>query len=78
MGMAKNVLRPVENSICAPADCDYVGGMSWQNILTLVVVLGVATFFVWRSSGTKDHKHGCGCGCAPEDETKAGKEKTTH
>ena len=52
--------------------------MSWQNILTLVVVLGVATFFVWRSSGTKDHKHGCGCGCAPRDKTAAEKEKAAH
>jgi hypothetical protein len=59
------------------AVCDYVGGMSWQNILTLVIVVGAAIFFVWRSSGTKDHKHGCGCGCAHEDETEAKKEKTT-
>lgn len=72
--MAKNSLEPAENSICAPADCDYVGGMSWQNILTLVIVLGVAMIFVWRSSG-KDHKHGCGCGCAHEDETESKKDK---
>jgi len=68
----------MENSICALADCDYVPGMSWQNIITLAIVVGVATFFVWRSSGTKNHKHGCGCGCAHEDETEAKKEKTTH
>ncbi len=74
MGTAKNSWRPLENSICAFGDCDYVGGMSWQNILTLVVVLGVATFFVWRGSGTKDHKHGCGCGCAHGDETEIKKD----
>jgi len=74
--MTKNGLVPMENSICAPAVCDYVGGMSWQNIVTLVVVLGVATFFVWRGSGVKDHKHGCGCGCAPGDEPEAKKDKT--
>jgi hypothetical protein len=26
-------------------------------------VLGVATFFVWRSSGTKKHNRNCNCGC---------------
>ena len=67
----------MENSICAMADCDYVGGMSWQNILTLAIVLGVATFFVWRSSGAKNHKHGCGCGCAHADETETKKQKST-
>jgi F0F1-type ATP synthase assembly protein I len=48
--------------------CRYVGSMNWQNILVLVIVLGVATFFVWRSSGTKKHNHGCNCGCAQEDD----------
>jgi hypothetical protein len=51
--------------------------MNWQNILTLVVVLGAATFFVWRSSGTKKHNHDCNCGCAHEDETGAQKDKAS-
>ncbi len=51
--------------------------MSWQNIITLAVVVGVAAFFVWRSSGTKDHKHGCGCGCPHEGEADAKSKKAT-
>jgi len=65
-----------ENSICAAAVCRYVGGMSWPDIATLVIVLGVATFFVWRSSGTRNHKHNCGCGCAHENPTETPKDKT--
>ena len=49
--------------------------MSWQNILTLVIVLGVAVFFVWRSSGAKKHNHSCNCGCAHEDAAGAPKDK---
>ena len=37
--------------------------MNWPDILMLVTVLGVATFFVWRSSGTNSSDHHCGCGC---------------
>jgi|GEM_PF-1424410 len=50
--------------------------MSWQNILALAIVLGVATFFVWRSSGPKNHSHGCNCGCGHEDESETRKDKT--
>ncbi len=59
-------------SICAIPDCGYVGDMKWQELLPLVAVLGVAVFFVWRSSSQKKHEHGCGCGCPhePEAETK--------
>ena len=67
-----------ENPSCAIWFYDYVASMSWQNILTLVIVLGVAAIFVWRSSGSKDHKHGCHCGCAHENETENKKEKVTH
>jgi hypothetical protein len=62
-----------ENSICAIPVCSYVGCMSWQNILTLVIVLGVAVFFVWRSSGSK--KHGCNCGCGHEHAPENQKDK---
>ena len=48
--------------------------MNWSDMLTLAIVLGVATFFVWRGSGTKNHKHGANCGCAPEDKTEVKKE----
>jgi hypothetical protein len=65
----------LENSICTNPVCRYVGCMSWQNVLTLVVVLGVATVFVWRSSGTKKHNHGCGCGCAHEGDAETQKDK---
>jgi len=50
--------------------------MSWQNILTLAIVLGVAIFFVWRSSGKK-HSHGCNCGCVHEDDPENQKNKAT-
>jgi hypothetical protein len=50
--------------------------MSWQNILTLAIVLGVAVFFVWRSSGSKKHGHSCNCGCGHEDETETRKDKS--
>ena len=62
MGWTKTGCRRRENSICVIPVCDYVGGMSWPDILTLVIVLGIATVFLWRSSG-KEHKPGCGCGC---------------
>jgi len=65
-----------ENSICALTVCSYVASMNWQQILPIVIVLGVAVFFVWRSSSQK-HDHSCGCGCAHEPEDKNQKEKST-
>jgi len=52
--------------------------MNWPDILTLVMVLGVATFFVWRSSGTKPHQHGANCGCGHEDDAAKQKDKAAH
>jgi hypothetical protein len=57
-----------ENSICALAVCSYVASMNWQQLLPIVIVLGVAVVFVWRSSSTK-HDHSCGCGCVHDHET---------
>jgi hypothetical protein len=60
-----------EKSICARADCRYVGGMTWHEILPLAVVLGVAAIFVWRSSGAKKSDGGCECcGCGHEHPAK--------
>jgi len=55
-----------KNSICAILVCSYVATMSWQQFLPLMMVLGVAVVFVWRSSDPKKHDHGCNCGC-PHD-----------
>jgi hypothetical protein len=67
----------LKNSICAIPVCSYVGSMNWQQFLTLLIVLGVATFFVWRSSGTKKHKHSHHCGCAHGCDAEKQKEKAT-
>lgn len=37
--------------------------MNWQQVLPIVLVLGVAFVLVWRSSGQKKHVHGDNCGC---------------
>jgi hypothetical protein len=58
-----NTARRGKISICAIPNCSYVGSM---NFLPLVIVLGIAVFFVWRSSGQKKHEHDCGCGCDHE------------
>jgi hypothetical protein len=63
-----------ENSICAPAVCSYVASMNWQQLLPIVIVLGVAVVFVWRSS-SKKHEHNCNCGCAHDHEAGQPKEK---
>ncbi len=47
-------------SICAIPVCRYVGSMNWQQFLLLILVLGVAVVFVWRSSG-KSSGGKCGC-----------------
>jgi hypothetical protein len=52
-----------ENSICAIRVCGYVAVMNWQEILPLIIVLGVAAIFVWRSSSPDKHEHGCDCDC---------------
>jgi hypothetical protein len=36
--------------------------MSSQDLLTLGIVISVALFFLWHSSGKKTG-HGCGCHC---------------
>jgi len=63
-----------KNSICGIRNCSYVGCMSF---LPVLIVLSVAVFFVWRSSGQKKHGHDCGCGCDHGHDTKA-KEPTPH
>jgi hypothetical protein len=62
-----------EKSICVIDNSGYVGDMNWQQFLPLLIVLGVAVVFVWRSSGKKP---GCGhdCNCAHEHHP-AGKKK---
>jgi hypothetical protein len=50
--------------------------MNWQQFLPLVIVLGVAVVFVWRSSGEKKHRPSCGCGCEHSHEVEAKKEKS--
>ena len=52
--------------------------MNWQQFLTLLIVLGVAAIFVWRSSGTKKHTHGHDCGCAREPGAEKQKDQATH
>ena len=47
--------------------------MSWQQFLPLVIVLGVAVIFVWRSSTPKKHEHGCDCGCPNHNENESPK-----
>ncbi len=37
--------------------------MNWQQVVPIVLVLGVAFVFIWRSSGQKKHVHGDHCGC---------------
>ena len=44
--------------------------MNWQQILPVVIVLGVGLIFVWRSSTPKKHEHDCRCGCAHEHDEK--------
>jgi hypothetical protein len=60
-------------------DCSYVGDMNWQEFLPLIAVLGVAAFFVWRSSGQKKHghDHSCGCSCHHETEVETKKENSS-
>jgi hypothetical protein len=50
--------------------------MNWQQFLPLVIVLGVAVVFVWRSSGEKKHRPSCGCGCEHDHAAETKKEKT--
>ena len=63
-------------SICAIPDCSYVGGMNWQEFLPMIVVLGVAVFFVWRSSGQNKHTHGPDCGCGHDHNADAKKQNS--
>jgi hypothetical protein len=46
-----------------------------MNFLPLVIVLGIAVFFVWRSSGQKKHEHTSSCGCNHEPDAEAKKTK---
>jgi hypothetical protein len=48
--------------------------MNWRQFIPVIIVLGVAMIFVWRSSGKKT---GCGCGdnCA-HDPTENKKKET--
>ncbi|HEY5345968.1 MAG TPA: hypothetical protein VIK62_06450 [Verrucomicrobiae bacterium] len=67
-----------ENSICAIWVCRYVGCMNWQQFLTLMIVLGVAVIFVWRSSSPKKHEHSHNCGCDHEHDSEKPKDKAAH
>ena len=78
LGTAKNVLVPAENSICAIRDCGYVARMDLKQFLPLLVVLGVGTVFVWRSSSPKKHDHDCHCGCEHEPPPENPKDKAGH
>ena len=67
----------MKNSICAFGFSGYVGSMNWQQFLPMILVLGVAVFFVWRSSSQKKHDHGCGCGCEHTDDAETKKTNPT-
>lgn len=64
-----------ENSICAIPVCSYVASMNWQQVLTLVIVLGVTAIVVWRSSSPHKHNRGCNCGCDHDPEAGNQKQK---
>jgi len=72
-----------KNLSCVNGFSGYVAHMTWQQFLTLVIVLAVAVIFVWRSSGGK--KTGCGCnscGCThnhdhDHDQTANAKKEST-
>jgi len=66
----------MKNLYCTIPVCGYVGSMNWQQFLPLVIVLGVAVVFVWRSSGEKKHRPSCGCGCEHDHAAETKKEKT--
>jgi len=53
--------------------------MNWQQFVPMAIVLGIAVFFVWRSSGQKkhEHDHSCGCGCEHGNDVEA-KKTTPH
>ncbi len=64
-----------ENSICAIPVCSYVASMNWQQVLTLVIVLGVTAIVVWRSSSPHKHNRDCNCGCDHDHEAGNQKQK---
>ncbi len=47
--------------------------MNWQQVLTLVIVLGVTAIVVWRSSSPHKHNRDCNCGC--DHDYEAGNQK---
>jgi hypothetical protein len=50
--------------------------MNWQQFVPLVIVLGVAMIFVWRSSGKKANC--CGDGCTHDHHAEKKKENAAH